>query len=193
MIVGVLLAAGCGTRFGAHKLLHPLDDGATLAEHAARNLITALPTSVAVVRPGDTVLHEILTGQGLSIIECAQAAQGMGASIACGVAAMPNADGWVIALADMPWIRPQTIYSVAQQLRGGAGIAAPLYQRQRGHPVGFSATFKERLSALQLDTGAREIIESALESLVLTISGDEGVLLDVDVPADAQRRISIPI
>ena len=106
MIVGVLLAAGRGTRFGAHKLLHPLDDGRTLVEHAARNLTMALPTSVAVVRPDDTALREILTGQGLSIIECPQADQGMGASIACGVAATPNADGWVIALADMPWIRP---------------------------------------------------------------------------------------
>ena len=192
MIIGLLLAAGRGTRFGTHKLLHPLDDGMTIAGHAARNLIAALPSSVAVVRPGDTALHEILTGQGLAIIECAQAAHGMGASIACGVSATSSADGWVIALADMPWIRPQTIYAVAQQVRAGAGMAAPFYQAQRGHPVGFAAAFKENLLALHLDTGAREVMESALESLVLTITADEGVLLDVDVPADAQRGFSAP-
>lgn len=190
MIAGVLLAAGRGTRFGTHKLLHPLDDGMTIAGHAARNLIAALPRSVAVVRPGDTALREILMGQGLTIIECAQAHHGMGASIACGVAATPHAAGWVIALADMPWIRPQTIYTVAQQVRAGAGIAAPLYRGQRGHPVGFAAAFKESLLALHLDTGAREVIETAHERLVLTNTADAGVLLDVDVPADAQRDFS---
>ena len=186
MIAGVLLAAGRGTRFGTHKLLHRLPDGLMIAEHAARNLIVALPNSVAVVRLGDGALCEMLTGLGLSIVECAQATQGMGASIACGVAATPNADGWIIALADMPWIRPRTIYTVAQQVRTGGGIAAPLYQGQRGHPVGFSATYKASLLALDGDTGAREVLDAARDHLVLTITDDAGVVLDIDVPAQAR-------
>ena len=186
MIVGVLLAAGSGTRFGAHKLLHPLGDGVTIAEHAARNLLLALPSSLAVVRPGDVVLREILTRLGIVVVECVDAAQGMGASIACGVSAAPNADGWVVALADMPWIRPQTIYSVAQQLRSGAVMVAPQFQGRRGHPVGFAATFKASLSALQRDVGARGVIEAGRERLILTGTDDAGVLRDVDVPADAQ-------
>jgi len=187
MIYGVLLAAGRGTRFGAHKLLHRLDDGMTIAEHAARNLIAALPSSIAVVRPGDVELRELLTNLGLSVMECANAMQGMGASIACGVSVTPNAGGWVIALADMPWIQPQTIYAVAQQLRHGAGMVAPLYQAQRGHPVGFSAKFKKSLSALDHDFGAREVLAAEHEQLMLHITNDAGVLLDVDVPADTQR------
>ena len=185
MIVGVLLAAGQGTRFGAHKLLHRLDDGMSIAEHAARNLIAALPTSLAVIRPGDIVLQNILTSQGLTVIECADAAQGIGASLACGVSATPAAAGWAIALADMPWIQPQTIAHVAQKLQQGAGIVAPLYQGRRGHPVGFAATFRELLLALQQDRGARDLIEANQESLVLTNTDDAGVLRDVDVPADA--------
>lgn len=188
MIVGVLLAAGSSTRFGAYKLLHCLDDGVALAEHAARHLIAALPTSIAVVRPGDGAVHDIMRGLGLSIVECAHATRGMGASIACGVAAMSDADGWVIALADMPWIQPQTICRVAQQLDNGAGIAAPLYRAQRGHPVGFAAKFKTHLSLLQGDDGAREVIESARDHLTLIPTDDAGVLLDVDIPTDAQRN-----
>ncbi len=184
MIVGVLLAAGTGTRFGAHKLLHRLDDGVAIAEHAARHLIAALPNSLAVIRPGDAALREIFTGLGLTVIDCALAAQGVGASIACAVTAMPNADGWVIALADMPWIQAQTIYTVAQQLRIGAGIVAPQYQKKRGHPVGFSALFKADLLALQQDVGARDVIEARREYLVLSLSDDPGVLLDVDRPED---------
>ena len=184
-MVGVLLAAGSSTRFGAHKLLHRLDDGAALAEHAARHLIAALPTSIAVVRPGDVAVHDMMRGLGLSIVECANATHGMGSSIACGVSAMPDADGWVIALADMPWIQPQTIRRVAQQLRLGAGIAAPRYHARRGHPVGFAAKFKTQLSRLQGDDGARDVIESARDQLALVRTDDAGVLLDVDTPADA--------
>lgn len=187
MIAGVLLAAGGGSRFGSHKLLHPLDDGAPIAGHSARHLITALPMSIAVIRPGDAELSVLLRGLGLTIVECAKAAQGVGASIACGISALPAVDGWVIALADMPWIQPRTIYAVAQHLRLGAEIAAPIYKEQRGHPVGFSATFKKNLSALHSDIGARAVLETAGERLLLINTHDAGVLRDVDVPADARR------
>lgn len=192
MIMGVLLAAGSSTRFGAHKLLHPLSDGIPIAAHAAGNLISALPNSIAVVRREDAVLRDMLASFGLSIVECATAVQGMGTSIACGVAATPNATGWVIALADMPWVRPATIYSIAQHLRMGAGIVAPQYQGRRGHPVGFSVTFRARLLAVQRDVGAREIIEESPEHLTLDVTPDPGVLLDIDLPNDVERNFSSP-
>jgi len=193
MIVGVLLAAGRGTRFGAHKLLQRMTDGVMIAEHAARNLVTALPCSVAVIRPGDVELRDLLTGLGLAVVECATAAEGMGASIACGVSAAPNADGWMITLADMPWIRPQTIFTLAQHLRFGADMVAPLYQAQRGHPVGFAATYKASLSALRFDAGARAVIEAGHEHLVVMQTNDAGVVLDIDVPSDVQRNIPTSI
>lgn len=53
---------------------------------------------------------------------CKIAAQGMGTSMAAGVRAAGDADGGVIALADMPYIRAETIHRIAtaleeQQLR----------------------------------------------------------------------------
>ena len=60
LIVGVLLAAGSGSRFGGDKLLHPLEDGVAIAAHAARNLIAVLPDVVAVVRWGDFPLYDLL-------------------------------------------------------------------------------------------------------------------------------------
>ena len=37
MIVGILLAAGAGTRFGGGKLLHPLPDGVPMGVASVRN------------------------------------------------------------------------------------------------------------------------------------------------------------
>ncbi len=71
------------------------------------------------------------------------------------------ADGWVIALADMPAIRLDTIRRVAEALRTGATTAAPVYRGQRGHPVGFAKLCRSELLALDGDTGARAAADAA--------------------------------
>src|SRR5690606_21502788 len=126
--VAILLAAGAGTRFGGGKLLHPLEDGVAIAAHAARNLIAAGLPVTAVVRPGDFPLAELLEQEGCQVTICPDAGRGMGVSLAHGVTAARDAGGWVVALADMPRIRPATIARVVQALAAGADIAAPAYQ-----------------------------------------------------------------
>src|SRR5688500_12036365 len=102
LIVGVLLAAGAGTRFGGEKLVHPLEDGSAIAAHAARNLVAAGLDVVAVVRAGNFPLGDILEEEGCQVTHCAEASRGMGHTLAHGVAAARDAGAWIIALADMP-------------------------------------------------------------------------------------------
>src|SRR5499426_2259859 len=111
-IVGILLAAGAGRRFGGDKLLHPLDDGVAIAAHAARNLLAVVPDVVAVVRWGDFPLYDMLEQEGCRVTMFQGAARGMGASLAHGVAEARNADGWVIALADMPRVPTAVIKDI---------------------------------------------------------------------------------
>lgn len=183
-IVGVLLAAGSSSRFGADKLLHLLDDGTAVAQRSARALHTALPTSVAVVQDVRSELASRLRDEGLRTVACPSAAAGMGASLAAGVAAEPGAAGWVIALADMPFVAPQSIAAVADALRQGAAIAAPQHCGRRGHPVGFARRFRDDLLALSGDSGARGLLAAYAEQLVALACDDPGVLLDIDAPAD---------
>ncbi|MCG6967259.1 MAG: nucleotidyltransferase family protein [Chromatiaceae bacterium] len=179
-VVGVLLAAGAARRFGAAKLLHPLPGGEAIGITAARALIAALPDVVAVIRPGDQALHGGLDGLGLRVIENPRAAEGIGTSIAAGVAAAPQASGWLIALADMPFIRPATVAALADALRGGASIVAPQHAGRRGHPVGFAARWREDLCTLDGDRGARGLITAYAAALTLLPTDDPGVLRDVD-------------
>ncbi len=203
-IVGILLAAGGGTRFspdaGQCKLLAPVagTDGspAALAQHAARAMRAALGSVIAVVGPDPGgpcgQLRELLRAQGCTVIACAadgaggDAPAGMGASIAASVRASTDADGWIIALADMPWVAPATITALRQALLDGAPSAAPYYRGRRGHPVGFGAACGPELAALRGDTGARAVLER--HPPVRVEVDDEGVVLDVDVPADLARR-----
>ncbi|WP_426399193.1 nucleotidyltransferase family protein [Ralstonia sp. R-29] len=190
-VVGVLLAAGRGSRFdpagAANKLLVRLADGTPVAVQAARHLKQALANVVAVVPAAAThgaqvdQLAALLAEAGCEVLRCPSAARGMGASLAAGVAARPDAGGWIIALADMPWITPQTIEQVAQAMDADHCVA-PFHAGQRGHPIGFGADYFAGLTALDGDEGARRLIDPA--ALVRINVDDAGVLRDVDTPAD---------
>lgn len=190
-VVGVLLAAGRGSRFDAlgvaNKLLAPLPDGTSVAVQAARHLKQALGDVVAVVPAAAThgaqveQLAALLAEAGCEVLRCPEATRGMGASLAAGVAARPLAGGWIIALADMPWIAPETITQVANAL-GPHRCVAPFHAGQRGHPIGFGADFFSSLTSLDGDEGARRLIDPAM--LVRIESDDAGILRDVDTPAD---------
>ena len=183
-IAGILLAAGCGSRFGANKLLVPLADGTPLAIAAARRLQSALREVVAVVRRGDPELSAMLAAEGLHVVVCENAHAGMGASLAAGVAATREARGWLVALADMPFIKDSTLQRTVHAMETGAPLVAPFHAGRRGHPVGFHSSFRDELLALTGDAGARAILTRHATSLTRLDVDDAGVVLDVDTPAD---------
>lgn len=184
VIAAILLAAGAGTRFGGEKLLHPLEDGVAIAAHAARNLLAATPDVIAVVRWGDFPLYDMLEQEGCQVTMFQRAERGMGASLAHGVAQARGADGWVVALADMPRIQPATIGSVISALQEGALIAAPVYKGERGHPVGFGSALRDELLALDGDQGARALLDRHRNTVQLIECDDPGILVDIDRKSD---------
>jgi len=191
-IRGILLAAGYSKRFGSNKLLQPLPAGSPhagvpIAVAAARNLVEALPESIAVLRPRAQKLGQMLRDAGCNTVVCKNAAEGMGTSLAAGIRAAPEADGWVVALADMPFLRPETIRVIVKAIADGAAIAAPTYRGERGHPVGFARRFFEELSALHGDSGARALLDRHPDRVTTHEVDDPGVLRDIDKPSDLPR------
>jgi molybdenum cofactor cytidylyltransferase len=183
-IVGILLAAGAATRFGSNKLLHALRDGQPIAVAALRPLRMVLPRVIAVVRPGSPEVMRLLRAGGAEVVVCDRADEGMGASLAYAVRAAPDAQGWIVALADMPFIQSATIARLAAELANGAAVVAPLWQGERGHPVGFSARFGDALKGLHGDVGARELLRAHRDVLETIDCNDPGVVRDVDTPSD---------
>lgn len=183
-IVGVLLAAGAGSRFGGDKLLYRLPDGLSMAVAAATHLKPACDRVVAVLRPGDDALAALLAAAGCETISCNDAQGGMGHSLAAGVRATADAAAWIVALGDMPFIKPATHQAVASCLRLGASIAASQYQGRRAHPVGFSRKWLDQLLTLTGDQGGKAILERHRDELMLSPVDDPGVIQDVDRPED---------
>ena len=183
IIVGLLLAAGFARRFGSDKLLATLPDGVPVAVAAARHLVAAIPQSIAVVRPSVSALDDALRAEGLRVVPCEEAIHGMGASLACAVRAAGPAAGYVVALADMPYIAPSTIQAVAAALIARDLIVAPSFGKKRGHPVGLPGRYYAELIALDGDEGARRLIER--DGVELLEIEDEGPMRDF-----FDRRIS---
>lgn len=184
-IVGILLAAGFARRYGSNKLLERLPDGTLVAVAAARHLVAALPGAIAVVRAGVPELEGGLVAAGPRVTVCPDAALGMGASLAHAVRTVGPAAGYVVALADMPFILPATIEAVAAALRSGASVVAPRYAGERGHPVGISGRHYAQLVALSGDAGARALVKA--EPATLLDCADPGVVRDIDTPDDLPR------
>src|SRR5262249_47488391 len=148
---GLLLAAGSASRFGSDKLQHSLPHGVAIAVQAARHLRTGVARIVAVVRPASEPLSESLRKENCEVVVCDNAAEGMGASLACAALAAGPADGYLVALGDMPFVRPSSIAAVRDALAGGAALAAPFWRARRGHPVGIGGSFYQDLLALRGD------------------------------------------
>ena len=183
-IVGLLLAAGSAKRFGSDKLTYLLPHGVPIAVQAARHLRGEVPEVFAVVRPGADALQSLLAAEGCKVAVCERAEEGMGASLACAVRGAGEAGGYVVALADMPFVRRSSIAALRDALTSGAPLAAPYFRARRGHPVGIAGKFYADLLQCSGDEGARRLLAARESELVKIPVGDPGVLRDIDTPED---------
>ncbi|RQO55276.1 molybdopterin-guanine dinucleotide biosynthesis protein MobA [Paucibacter sp. KBW04] len=208
----VVLAAGRGIRFhgSGHKLAQRLGQSAepmaglepegnadfsdlsqdTVLSRSLRHAIdSGLPVVVVTtsklaplvqrwVASADVVVRPDFDAQGRPT------PVGMGYSIAAGVSASGDADGWLIMPADMPLLRPSSILAVAAAIEQYPAAFAQ-YKGRQGHPVGFSPELYSELLELQGDEGARRIL-ARYPSQAVEVD-DPGVLVDVDTVEDLDR------
>ncbi|MCL6703116.1 nucleotidyltransferase family protein [Pseudomonas sp. T1.Ur] len=183
----IILAAGSGSRFrqvaGADKDKLLADcagrDGAvrSVIEHVLVNLPASVEKRVLVTSTGRPQAIRMAQAYGCDFVELDS--PGLGDSIAAGVQACPDLDGWLIILGDMPFILPSSIEQVAAGIRE-EGISVPVLAGEYGHPVGFGRGFGPKLMALTGDRGAKALFAGA--QVVEVPVDDPGVTWDVDVP-----------
>ena len=161
----IVLAAGKGERFkasgGSQDKLQSLLGGQAVREHV-----------LAAVRASGLPWHVVERAHTTHLQN-----PGMGDSIACGVAATPDANGWLILPADLPLIQASTLLAVTNALQTHE-VVVPRYQGQQGHPVGFGLSCFAALLQLTGDFGARAVV--AHHTVFRLDVDDEGCVMDVD-------------
>jgi molybdenum cofactor cytidylyltransferase len=183
----IVLAAGKGSRFegGGHKLAQTLGSSsvllATLATAIASHLRIVVVTTAAFV---DIARSSVAARDVIVLPEVGSpgdAGLGMGASIAAGVRACPDAGGWLILPGDMPLVQPATLVAVARALDVHP-VAYAQHLGRRGHPVGFAAELYSELTGLSGDEGARRLV--ARYPAFAVERDDPGILVDIDTATD---------
>jgi molybdenum cofactor cytidylyltransferase len=178
----VLPAAGAASRMrGGDKLLEPVE-GLALLRRQAGFALQVCADVVVTLRDGDAARRAVLQGLAITVIEVADAGEGMAASIRAGVA---GARGAVMVLpSDMPEIDAADLRAVIaafdqapQAIWRGASAAGVA-----GHPVVFPADLVAELLTIRGDAGARAVIQRHAARVRLCPLPAEHALTDLDTP-----------
>lgn len=179
----VILAAGFSRRFGEDKLLQPLANGGTVIESTVSLYQSVFDEVIVVTRKNNDQLRDLLDRRNISTVLSENAGLGMSQSIIAAVRDKSPDKGWLMALADMPFVAQETVSKLAAHAHKEV-IVQPLYEGQAGNPVFIGSSFKPQLLLLEGDVGAKNVINNSSNSLVTLECGDPGVLQDIDKKSD---------
>ncbi|MDN5787138.1 nucleotidyltransferase family protein [Pseudorhodobacter sp.] len=184
----LLLGAGQSRRMrGPDKLLETIGKTSLLRHISQIALGTGLP--VLVTLPPDRPARRVaISGLPLRLVEVADAALGLAASIRAGIAAAPPG-AVLILLADMPEIDQTDLEQFVTAHRATprmilqgctmAGVA--------GHPVLFPAWLRPALLGLHGDRGAKSLLQEHASVLRNVPLPDHHAITDLDSPEDWAR------
>ena len=107
----VITAAGLGRRFGGplHKLEQPFDGSTVLGTTVRHAVETQLPVVVVTTAALAPLVARQLARRDIVVLSEDEAVNGMGHSIAAGVAERSGATGWLVLPGDMPLVRMPSI------------------------------------------------------------------------------------
>lgn len=185
-IAAVVLAAGQSRRMGARNKLLAAVDGVPMVARAVQAALAGVDAGVYVVTGHE---HEqvarALASYDISVVHNPRYAQGLSASLASGLAALPDdVDGALVCLGDMPRVTPAHIHQLVAAFdpEEGRAVCVPLWDGRRGHPVLWARRFFAEMSDVKGDVGARHLLGEYADLLCEVPVEDDGVLLDVDSP-----------
>ena len=186
-VVGLVLAAGAGRRFGGPKALVEIK-GQLLVDRAVRMLRDGGCDEVVVVlgASADVVVARAqLDDVYLSISK--EWERGQGASLTTGLAdvAATDAEAVVVALVDQPWVGAEAVRRLRQAAESGAIAAVATYDGQPRNPVLLARSIWTAVAQSAVgDVGARAWLRANPDQVVAVDCTGTGDPRDIDIPAD---------
>lgn len=194
--LALIMAAGHSRRFGSDKRAAILHDGRTL-------LATTFAAACAAFEQVRVVINiqvpptELGIPESLSIVIHTTASAGLGGSISQAIQALDRRqmctefDSIAIWLGDMPWVRPETCWYLAQRVTAST-IVRPTYRDSPGHPVFFGSNIWTALADAKDDRGGRHVLTRFAHQVINMPVADPGVVHDIDYPDAISRSPLAP-
>lgn len=189
-VFAVILAAGASSRMGQSKMAlewgettvlettltnieHSQACGVLLITGGYREVVEALP-KVATTAKIHNLNYE--AGEMISSIKLALQVLQQSEQKPAGVLVLPG---------DMPLVSTEIIDQViAHWIKNPDKIIAPVFGKQRGHPVIFPFTIFSMFDTLLADSSPRELIKVHSKLLELLPIEDPAIIIDIDTPAE---------
>lgn len=186
-VAALVLAAGRARRFGSDKRQARLPDGRSLLQAVLQTQREACDDVRVLLRQGDDWGQTVCAELGVEWLTVADADLGMGRTLAAGLRSLMAVDGArfdaaLVALADMPEVRPETVRSLIEAFRREGRPAWPWHAGQPGHPRLLPRANWPALLDLSGDEGARHRLDWSQATRVDVPDG--GILIDIDTPGD---------
>lgn len=193
MICAVVLAAGLSRRMGVQKLLLPFA-GKTVVAHIVDQIVASAVDEVHVVvgHEGERVRRE-LSGRHVSVATNPDYESGMLSSVRCGLAAAgEQCRAVLVALGDQPSVTSELIDRMVRSFaETEKRILVPFHDGRRGHPLLFSADYRDEVLTRYDDVGLRGLLQAHSEEVFELSVSSSAVLSDMDYPEDYQRELAL--
>jgi len=153
MVVGIVLAAGAGSRMGASKPLVP-EDGDTLLGGLVRALKDGGCARVVVVSGGQAsaAVEEVARTAGAEVVRNPAPESEQIDSLRVALEHLdPGVEAAVVTPVDRPGLLPRTVSRILHEFeRTGAPVVIPTWQGEPGHPTLFAAALFKALRSPDL-------------------------------------------
>jgi len=193
MICAIVLAAGESRRMGIQKLLLPFG-GTTVIAHVVDHLLrNALDKVLVVVGHEGNRIADALSDRRVSIVTNPNYKAGMLSSVRCGLRALPQqCDTVMVVLGDQPAITSKLVDELVQAFAAtDKGIVVPLHCGRRGHPLVFSAHYRDEILTRYDGVGLRGLLRARPDDVFELNVTTAAVLSDMDYPEDYRRELAL--
>ncbi|MBI4441845.1 MAG: nucleotidyltransferase family protein [Acidobacteria bacterium] len=191
-VAGIVLAAGESRRMGSDKALLPLGRQ-TFLEHLLEVLRWDVPVRVVVLGHHAAEIEARLPRTSdLAVLHNPQYPLGQLSSLQVALRHLEKqpVEGVLVCLVDHPAINRSVVRMILEKFRStGAPVVIPAHRGRRGHPVLFARSVFGELLEAPLEEGARRVVHNHASEIELVEVAWEGILWDIDQPADYQRLL----
>jgi molybdenum cofactor cytidylyltransferase len=188
----VVLAAGLSSRMGEHKMLLPWVDGKTIIESIVEQLIRSrLDHIVVVTGHGADDIRRVLKPLDVPIVHNRQYRSGeMLSSLKVGLQALPESvSSAMVVLGDQPRLEAGVLHKLMKAYAESTRtIAAPSYNRRRGHPILISRQHWPEILDLPLEGSLRDFLNAHQANILYVDVNTDSVLRDVDTPFEYNQE-----
>ncbi len=178
-VVGVLLAAGAGQRYGGPKALARDDDGTSWLLRSVQALRPC--AAIVVVLGAEAERAAALLPMSVARIRADDWADGMGSSLCSGLTALAGTDheSALVSLVDLPDVDAAVVARLVDAASGPDVLARAAYDGVPGHPVLLGRDHWAGVVQTSTgDRGARDYL--AAHEVALVECGDLATGVDVD-------------